>query len=45
MFTISRGVFSKALGLCRPAGSFWPLLLAVPVILGTAIALLKKQER
>jgi len=42
--TISRGVFNKALGLSELASSFWPLLLAVPVLPGLAIALLKKQE-
>jgi ribosome-dependent ATPase len=42
--TISRGVFSKALGFSGLAASFWPLLLSVPVILGLSIALLKKQE-
>ncbi|MDD2458452.1 MAG: ribosome-associated ATPase/putative transporter RbbA [Eubacteriales bacterium] len=42
--TISRGVFSKALGLTDLMHSFWPLLAAVPVILGLAIMLLKKQE-
>jgi len=42
---ISRGVFSKALDLPRLAGSFWPIVIAVPIILGIAIALLKKQER
>jgi ribosome-dependent ATPase len=42
--TISRGVFSKALGLFDLLPSFWPLLAAVPVILGLAIVLLKKQE-
>jgi len=41
---ISRGVFSKALGLATLAPSFWPLLAAIPVILGLAIVLLKKQE-
>ena len=45
MFTISRGVFSKGLGLGELHGAFWPLLLSVPVIMGAAIALLKKQER
>ena len=45
MITISRGVFSKALGFSDLSVSFWPLLLSVPVILGAAIALLKKQER
>jgi ribosome-dependent ATPase len=42
--TISRGVFNKGLDLSSLASSFWPLLIAVPVILGLAIALLKKQE-
>jgi ribosome-dependent ATPase len=42
--TISRGVFSKALGFSSLQASFWPLLLAVPVILGLSIVLLKKQE-
>ena len=45
MFTISRGVFNKGLGFTDLANSFWPLLLAVPVILGMAILLLHKQER
>ena len=44
MFAISRGVFSKALGLGDLYRQILPLLLAVPVILGTATALLKKQE-
>ena len=42
--TISRGVFNKALGFPTLHTSFWPLLLAVPVILGLSIVLLKKQE-
>ena len=42
--TISRGVFGKALGFSSLHASFWPLLLAVPVIMGLSIALLKKQE-
>jgi ribosome-dependent ATPase len=45
MFTISRGVFSKALGFEDLGASFWPLLLAAPAITGAAILLLKKQER
>ncbi|MFT3717261.1 ribosome-associated ATPase/putative transporter RbbA [Pseudorhodoferax sp.] len=45
MFTVSRGVFNKALGWHELAGSLWPLALSVPVILGMAIALLRKQER
>jgi len=44
MITISRGVFNKALGLRDLYDAFWPMLLAVPVIVGAAIALLKKQE-
>ena len=42
--TISRGVFSKALDLSSLLPSFWPLLMAAPVIVGMAIALLRKQE-
>jgi len=45
MITISRGVFSKALDFADLSGAFWPMLLSVPVIIGTAIVLLKKQER
>jgi ribosome-dependent ATPase len=45
MVTISRGVFSKALTLNDLYASFWPLLVSIPVIVGTAILLLKKQER
>ena len=42
--TISRGVFNKGLGFAALQGSFWPLLIAVPVILGLSIILLRKQE-
>lgn len=42
--TINRGVFNKALNLTSLSASFWPLLLAVPVITGLAILFLKKQE-
>ncbi len=45
MFNISRGVFSKALELRDLQGALWPLLMTVPVILGAAVALLRKQER
>ena len=41
--TISRGAFSKALGFGDLAGSFVPLLIAIPVLLGLGVALLKKQ--
>ena len=44
MFTISRGVFSKALNFDDLRAQFWPLLAAVPVILGLAVVVLKKQE-
>ena len=43
--TISRGVFSKALTLNDLWSSLWPLAVAVPVILGLSMALLRKQER
>ena len=45
MISISRGVFSKALGLADLTGPLWSMLLSVPVILGVAVLLLKKQER
>ncbi|GAB1489722.1 ribosome-associated ATPase/putative transporter RbbA [Opitutaceae bacterium] len=44
MFIISRGVFGKALGFADLWTTFWPILLAVPVILVLSITLLKKQE-
>ncbi len=44
MLNISRGVFNKALGLGDLQASFWPLIVAIPVILGVTVALLKKQE-
>jgi ribosome-dependent ATPase len=44
MLDISRGVFNKALGFSDLRASFWPLLLAAPIILGATIALLKKQD-
>ena len=34
----------KALDLGSLLPSFWPLLIAAPVIVGTAILLLRKQE-
>ena len=45
MFIISRGVFGKALGFADLQAHFVPLLLAIPVIIGSAVLLLKKQER
>ena len=45
MFTISRGVFNKALGWQDLSSAFWPMLLAIPVIMGIAIWALPKQER
>jgi ribosome-dependent ATPase len=43
--TISRGTFSKALGFDGLVSEFVPLLIAVPVLLGAAAALLPKQAR
>ncbi|KHJ53903.1 multidrug ABC transporter ATP-binding protein [Aureimonas altamirensis] len=43
--TISRGVFSKGLGLDDLAASILPLLVAVPVLLGLGATLMRKQER
>jgi ribosome-dependent ATPase len=45
MITLSRGVFNKALGFADLHAPLWSMLLAAPVIMGTAIALLRKQER
>ncbi|WP_084663933.1 ribosome-associated ATPase/putative transporter RbbA [Pandoraea faecigallinarum] len=45
MLIISRGVFNKALGFGDLGSAFWPMLMAVPVILGTTILLLKKQDK
>ena len=42
--TIARGTFSKALGLGDLWASFIPLLIAVPLVLGLSVWLLKKQE-
>jgi ribosome-dependent ATPase len=42
--TISRGTFNKALGFDSLYGSFIPLLIAMPVLLGLSAAFLKKQE-
>ncbi|MFG1428694.1 MULTISPECIES: ribosome-associated ATPase/putative transporter RbbA [Xanthobacteraceae] len=41
--TISRGTFSKALDFSDLWGSFVPLLIAIPVLLGLSAILLKKQ--
>jgi ribosome-dependent ATPase len=45
MFLISRGVFAKALGLADLQQSFIALLVALPLVMGLAIAMLHKQER
>ncbi|MCW5591981.1 MAG: ribosome-associated ATPase/putative transporter RbbA [Burkholderiales bacterium] len=42
---ISRGAFSKGLGLADLQGEFIPLLLAVQVLVGLGAAFLGKQER
>ncbi|WP_175925379.1 ribosome-associated ATPase/putative transporter RbbA [Burkholderia cepacia] len=45
MLAISRGVYSKALGLGDLSSQFWPLLAAAPAILAMTAVLLRKQER
>jgi ribosome-dependent ATPase len=42
--TITRGAFSKGLAFHDLQAFFWPLVLAVPILQGAALALLKKQE-
>ncbi len=42
--TISRGTFNKALGFADLYGSFLPLLITIPVLLGLSAVLLQKQE-
>lgn len=42
--TIARGTFSKALNISDLWGAFIPLLIAVPLVLGLSVLLLKKQE-
>jgi ribosome-dependent ATPase len=42
---IARGTFSKALDFAALSQSFLPILIAIPVFLGLAAALLKKQAR
>ena len=42
--TISRGAFSKELGFADLYRSFLPLLIALAVLLGLSVALLRKQE-
>nr|WP_235911999.1 ribosome-associated ATPase/putative transporter RbbA [Mesorhizobium xinjiangense] len=43
--TISRGTFSKALEFSDLASAFVPLLIAIPVLMGLGILMLRKQER
>ena len=43
--TISRGVFSKGLGLADLYGYFIPLLIAIPLLTLFSVAGLKKQEK
>ena len=42
--TIARGTFSKALGFFDLQMAFVPLLVVLPLLLGLAVALLRKQE-
>ncbi|WP_176053511.1 ribosome-associated ATPase/putative transporter RbbA [Paraburkholderia caribensis] len=44
MFTISRGVFNKALGFDELRTQFWPLLVTIPVVMLVTMAMLRKQE-
>jgi ribosome-dependent ATPase len=41
--TISRGTFSKGLGFGDLSSDFFPLAIAIPLLLGLGTALLKKQ--
>ena len=43
--TIARGTFAKALGYDDLRGAFLPLAVSVPVLIGLAVLLLRKQER
>ena len=45
MIDVSRGVFNKALHFGDLGASLVPMLIAAPLIMGAAIALLRKQER
>ena len=42
--TISRGTFSKGLDFSDLGTTFLPLLIAVPILVGLGVVLLKKQE-
>lgn len=42
--TIARGTFSKALGFADLQAAFIPLILAVPLLMGLCVVLLRKQE-
>jgi ribosome-dependent ATPase len=44
MFTISRGVFNKALGFNELRTQFWPLLVTIPVVMLVTMVMLRKQE-
>lgn len=43
--TISRGTFSKGLGFADLRYSFYPLVIAIPVLISLSVLLLKKQEK
>lgn len=45
MLVISRGVFNKALEFANLHASLFALLVAIPIVLGASISLLKKQDR
>jgi len=43
--TIARGTFSKGLGFADLHAAFMPLILAVPLLTGLCVVVLRKQER
>jgi ribosome-dependent ATPase len=45
MLIITRGIFSKALHLADLYREFLPILIAIPVVMGLTIVLLKKQDK
>ncbi|MCB5207450.1 ribosome-associated ATPase/putative transporter RbbA [Methylovorus mays] len=45
MLIISRGIFSKALHFSDLYREFWPILIAIPVVMVTTILLLDKQDK
>ena len=42
---IARGAFSKGLDFQALSGAFWPILLAIPVLMALSVGLLNKQAK